>query len=212
MNKTLKIFNVYWSSKTAGPSPDNVRTEIFLSGCKKAKQGNPCKGCFNPDLWNEDYIAEVSPEDLLRQVKKFAPNKYITFVGVEPLDQFFPLAETCFLLAKNGYHILLFSHFLLEEISKMKPKSVARKLLNSVSILIDGEFKQEECIYNKGEIGDGIYNVIGSGNQIVWDLRDRKNGQVEGLKAADLKALYVTPKMELKYITNDDYKELIFKI
>ena len=205
----LKIFNVYWSSETAGPSPDNnKRTEIFLSGCKKARNGNACKGCFNPDLWYEDYIAEVSPEDLLRQVKKFAPNKFITFVGGEPLDQFLPLAESLFLLKKNGYHIILFSHFLLEDIVKMKPKSTARKILDSIDILIDGEFQQEKCIYNDGNIGDGIFNVIGSGNQVVWDLSEKIDGKVEGLKSSDLVALYVTPQQKLKYITKDEFEIL----
>ena len=37
MSETLKVFDVKWTSITAGPSPDsNRRTEIFLWGCNIA--------------------------------------------------------------------------------------------------------------------------------------------------------------------------------
>lgn len=206
MSKKLKIFNVYWSSETAGVSPDNNRrTEIFLSGCKKATNGNPCKGCFNPDLWGDDYITRVSPEELLRQVKKFAPNKYITFVGGEPLDQLVPLAETCELLNKNGYHITVFSHYTIEEIDHMESQESVKKFLTNIAILIDGEYKEEKKIYDKGNLGDGICQVIGSSNQVIWDLQSRKSAFVYGIEAIDLVALYLTPNNVLKYITKEDF-------
>lgn len=205
MNKKLKIFNVYWSSDTAGVSPDNNnRTEIFLAGCKKAIEGNPCKGCFNSDLWEDKYIAYVTAEELLKKIRKFAPNKFISFVGGEPLDQLVPLGETCELLGKNGYHITIFSHYTLEEICNMKPKQSVNKLLKWCSILIDGEYEESTRIYEKGNLGDGIYHVIGSGNQIIWDLRNKNQNIVEGFSADELTAIYVTPDYDLKYITKNE--------
>ena len=48
----VKIYDVKWTSQNAGPSPDNnKRTEVFLFGCSKAANGNPCRECFNPMIW-----------------------------------------------------------------------------------------------------------------------------------------------------------------
>ena len=47
-NEGIKVFDVRLVDTTAGPSPDNnIRTEVFLLGCKKALQGDGCTGCFN---------------------------------------------------------------------------------------------------------------------------------------------------------------------
>ena len=114
----MRIFNVKWTSRTAGPSPDdNRRTEIFLAGCKKAAKGHPCQGCFNQELWNkEHYVADASPEQVVNRIQKYAPNKYITFVGGEPLDQLDELIEVCRLLKRAGYHIIVITHYELHKL------------------------------------------------------------------------------------------------
>ena len=59
-NEGLRIFDIKWQVKTAGPSPnENKRIEVFLLGCDKAMQGNPCKGCFNSVTWDKS-IAEFA--------------------------------------------------------------------------------------------------------------------------------------------------------
>lgn len=200
MHKKIRIFNVFWTSQTAGPSPlDNRRTEIFLAGCNKAINGNPCEGCFNPDLWGNDYVAAVTPTDAVRQIQKFAPNKFITFVGGEPLDQIIPLAEICRQLKKLDYHIIVFTHYEMNEILAMNDAEV---LLNSVDVIIDGEFRKDEIIYDRNA-GDGLRDAVGSGNQIIWDVRDKDNGVIQGIPARDLFAIYVTPNYDLKYITRN---------
>ena len=142
----LKIFNVKWTSKSAGPSLDrNSRTEIFLAGCKKAREGNPCKGCFNQELWSKDvYYGLEMPQEAFKKIKRFAPNKYITFVGGEPLDQVGPLADLCELLHNDGYHILVISHYTVAAIlTKTASSPAMEKLVNNIDVLIDGEYKAE---------------------------------------------------------------------
>ena len=79
----IRVFDIKLVATTAGPSPDNnIRTEVFLLGCNKAKSGNPCPGCFNSITWDSS-IAEWSydPVELASELNKITPNKYITIGG-----------------------------------------------------------------------------------------------------------------------------------
>lgn len=86
----VKLYDIRWVSHTAGPSPvttkfgPNARVELFFMGCKKAINGNPCNGCFNPTLWQTiKGSRELDPVEMVAHIEKFAPQKYITIVGGE---------------------------------------------------------------------------------------------------------------------------------
>lgn len=196
----MKIFNVKWTSTSAGPSPDNnKRTEIFLHGCKRAMMGNPCKNCFNPKLWDSSKNhRDYSVAEVVKNIVKYAPNKYITFVGGEPFDQIEDLSEVCYLLKVLGYHIIVFTNKELEHNIEKTPYTI--KLLNNIDILIDGEYKETERIYQEN-FGDGLTDAVGSGNQIIWDI---SYPHFTGYAARDLAGIYVSPIDDtLKYITKN---------
>ena len=72
----LRVASVRPQSTTAGLSPnEDKRTEVFLAGCRMALSGHPCPGCFNVDLWDPKYFPEVSPAELLEDVKNAAINR-----------------------------------------------------------------------------------------------------------------------------------------
>lgn len=205
----MKIFNVKWTSTSAGPSPDNnKRTEIFLHGCKRAMMGNPCKNCFNSKLWDSSKnYRDYSVAEVVRNIVKYAPNKYITFVGGEPFDQIEDLSEVCYLLKVLGYHIVVFTNKELEHNIENTPYTI--KLFNSIDILIDGEYKETERIYQE-DFGDGLTDAVGSGNQIVWDIQQYP--YFTGYCARDLAGIYVSAiDNELKYIlkTNNVQEHII---
>ena len=108
----IKIFDIKWSTKTAGPSPyNNERTELFFFGCKKALEGNPCIGCFNPDLWDcSKAIYDYTPEEIAFKIKEYAPNKYITIGGGEPTDQIDGLIELTRLLKAMDFNIMVYTY------------------------------------------------------------------------------------------------------
>ena len=199
----LKIFNVKWASQSAGPSLTGTRTEVFLAGCQKAASGNPCKGCFNVDLWDEKHcIAEETPADAAANIMRFAPNKDVTFVGGEPLDQAEPLTETCRILKENGYHITVITHYRLGAFIDSD-----RKLLENIDIVIDGEYDYTKRIWDESRAGDNVHDVIGSANQMVWDLHEwnkDRSKEIIGVKAGDLYALALTSDKDLRYITNNE--------
>ena len=195
----LKIYNVFWTSESGGPSPlGNKRTEIFLSGCRMAAEGHPCKDCFNPGLWDaSQFVAEVTPEEAFQNISRFAHNKYITFVGGEPLDQIEPLSKLCALLKADGYHIIVFTHYTMLNVLSMEH---GESLINNINILIDGKYNEAERIYREG-FGDGFTDAIGSGNQIIWDC---DSDTLEGIAARNLVGIYVCPDYSLRYITKED--------
>lgn len=193
----LRIFNVLWTSFSGGPSPiGNRRTEIFLAGCKMAFDGHPCKDCFNPGLWDkENYVAQNTPMEAYRNIVTYAPNKYITFVGGEPLDQIEPLARLCRYLHASDYHIIVFTHHTMDEVRSMEHGD---ELLSNIHVLVDGKYDESERIY-RDNFGDGFTDAVGSGNQVIWDCTTG-----EGIAARDLAGIYVCPDYSLRYITKGD--------
>lgn len=201
---SIRLFDVKWSTTSAGPSPDhNRRTELFFMGCKIAAAGKPCEGCFNPALWHVAPDVTVRlPQDVAKQVQRFSPNKFITIVGGEPTDQLEGLTSLCKLLKEDGFHILLFTHHTL---SYMSIRPQFHPLLYYIDVLIDGKYIRDKHIYNK-DAGDGLHDAIGSANQTIWDLkayRDTDAKFVQGFRAGDLAGVYILPNHEILYITND---------
>lgn len=205
----LRIFNVKWTSYSAGPSSDNNRrTEIFLAGCKKACSGNPCPDCFNKELWDRDnYCALVTPQEAYEQIRKFARNKFITFVGGEPLDQIEPLADLVELLAQNNYDVIVITHFSWEEIfdkAVSSRNSPYRKLAKNVSIIIDGEYDKNQRIWDDSKAGDGLHDVIGSGNQCIIDLNLFNNFQPYIFPAKILDGWKMDSNRNYQYIRREE--------
>lgn len=207
----LLLRDVKWSVKTAGPSPDNNnRTEIFLLGCKKAMLGNPCKGCFNSSTWDASK-AEFShnPIKMAKHINEFAPNKYITIGGGEPTDQIDNLIILCKELKKYEFHIMVYTHLeLMKYIGKglvfnsaLTPESIfrdkLRRLAQIVDIIVDGEYKQDERLWD-GEKEDGLLSSVGSGNQIIWNTKKK-----HGFAMKDIDSMFLTNSNDLQYILKD---------
>lgn len=93
--------------------------EIYISGCKEY----PCKGCHNPELWDES-IGEKLTNDKLKKIKNKI-NEFddlinkIMIYGGEPLEK--PINKIIWLLKelkKMKKEIWLFTRFELNEIPK----------------------------------------------------------------------------------------------
>lgn len=207
----ILLRDVKWKVKTAGPSPDNnERTEVFFLGCEKAMSGNPCKGCFNKTTWDSSK-AQFSHDPVLmaKHIFENAPNKYVTIGGGEPTDQLDNLLILCKELKAYGFHIIVYTWKNLKNLMTI-PSSVFgdslpifkkvekyRELLEYVDIIIDGEYKSNERLWD-GTKGDGLFSSVGSGNQTIWDIRKRR-----GFKMRDVDVLYLSGKDDLLYILNN---------
>lgn len=185
----MKIWDINWTAKTAGPSPhNNERTELFLLGCEKAMSGNPCKGCFNQKTWDASKaIFTHDPKEVAAHINKHAPNKYITIGGGEPTDQIDNLLVLCEELKKYNFHIFVYTWrsllSVLNSSTSFRDKMI--KLIKLVDIIVDGEYVEKERLY-KDNANDGTFNSIGSGNQIVWSKQDN---DLIGYRLDDIKNL-----------------------
>ena len=224
-NEGIRLFDIKWNAETAGPSPNGTRIEVFLLGCDKAMQGNPCKGCFNSITWDKGK-AEWSwdPIELANMINDGCdPNhKYITIGGGEPTDQIENLIPFTKRLKEHGFHIIMYTWREFKDIFKIRGLNDDItfikhelyddfiKLLRNIDIVIDGQFIQEERLYQQ-DLGDGMLNSIGSGNQRIWDIKEsndtHKEGQVRvyrGYSLDELVGLYIKPDTnDLVYITKE---------
>lgn len=218
MSNRLKLWSVNWAAKTAGPSPfENERTEIFLFGCDKAKNGDPCKGCFNTKLWDNS-IAEkdYSPEEIANQIAEHAPNKFVTIGGGEPTDQMEGLIELAKLLKEKGFHIMMYTWKSMKDIfsnpEETQEKKDFRSLFSNIDMIVDGQFVSSKRLYQANK-GDGLLNSVGSGNQIIWDIKSFRKVRwkietpnIRGYALEDLNAISVDKKGKLKYSLLDTQK------
>lgn len=219
----ILLRDVRWSVTTAGPSPhNNERTELFLLGCSKALNGNPCKGCFNQTTWDPSK-AEWShdPELMANHILEHAPNKYITIGGGEPFDQIHNLIKLCRILKTYGFHIMVYTHHELNKLihhnlvftDEVNKASIFRgrikELMNYVDMIVDGPFIQEECLYNF-ESGDGLTSSVGSGNQIVWRV-DHQFKSICGSKMSNIKSLQIKEHNSVPHLTFN-FKDLNQKL
>lgn len=223
----LKIAYVRWTAKTAGPSPfNNERTELFLLGCKKALEGNPCQGCFNSGTWDASKQKVIDdPIKTAEYINEMSPNKYITIGGGEPTDQIDGLIELCKeLKEKYGFHIMVYTWRSITEELKLKPLTLYSdgdnkkflnydrgsgykliKLMKYIDMIVDGEFKLEEKLWD-GSKEDGFLSSIGSGNQIVWNTQ-----KGYGYAMRDIKSLNITKNNKLQYILKKKPKKYKLK-
>lgn len=159
----VKLYDILWETKGAGPSPfDNRRTEIYFAGCDKALSGNPCENCFNPSLWNRSSSIPRNVDEIVKLLNDSNVPKYVTIVGGEPTDQMDALLDLAKQLSENDYHVMLFTWHSVEWLKKnMKGQE---KLFD---IVVTGPYDPKYHMYNE-QNDNGINNVIGSFNQQLF--------------------------------------------
>ena len=163
----LHVAAVRPDSLTAGLSPNGKRTEVFLAGCKMAREGHPCPGCFNEELWSTTGYQSLLPKEVFEDIEA-AGNKFVTIVGGEPLDQYFDLIELLELLKAGGYHIVLITHYTIKEVDKGYTR-----VMPLVDTIIDGPYEADKRIFDDKDVPEGVRHVIGSSNQRIWVKGDQ---------------------------------------
>lgn len=144
-----------------------VRVSLFVSGCR-----HHCKGCFNPETWNFNYGDKYTSETedyILNAVSK----SYISGITLLGGDPFEPenqkdLLDLLIKVRKiKGKDVWCYTGYAYEGI--MSPNSIIRTpytmdLLNSIDVLVDGEFIEG--------LKDITLKFKGSSNQRVIDVKE----------------------------------------
>ena len=126
---SLRVAGVIEESIVDGPG---IRFVLFLQGCRLH-----CPGCQNPQTWDFDGGTLVPSDEVLARIKENPLVHGVTFSGGEPFEQAEALLPLANELKAQGYHLMAFSGFTLEQLVQ-KPENCA--LLEQLDLLVDGPF------------------------------------------------------------------------
>lgn len=146
-----------------GTSVDGIglRTSIYCAGCQ-----NHCRGCHNPQSWDEDGGEPTSVEVLFKNIVDADMN--VTFTGGDPMlhpEGFIELAQ----MIKNNTdkNIWCYTGYKFEDLM-LHP--IRRKLVELCDVIVDGRYVESER--------DLSLHFRGSRNQRVIDVQKSLNGEI----------------------------------
>ena len=133
------------------------RLVLWVAGCSRH-----CKGCANPELWQQHPYQKISPSRLSNYVYSLKEQSIegITISGGEPFDQAGELAEFLELLpGEDTRDVLVFTGYKIEEL-RNDPRY--QPFLKKIDVLIDGAYIEE--------LNDNEAPLRGSVNQRIHYL------------------------------------------
>lgn len=147
----MKLGRILFPVKNLGPGN---RMGIWVKGCSRG-----CKGCANPELWDNTKDADVSVNVVREAIRAIRAGDYpaidgVTISGGEPFEQPEALRELVTLCREDGLtDILVFSGYGYEELQERYPD-----ILADIAVLVDGPYMEEqnECHPLKGSANQGI--------------------------------------------------------
>lgn len=145
----MNIARILYPVQVLGPGS---RVGIWFCGCSRA-----CKGCSNPELWDQKPEYEASPSNIYKLVQRIAASHTIdgfTISGGEPMDQALALFELLELITKVSDDILIYTGYRIEELSARRDPATDG-VLKTVSVLIDGAYIEAQ---NNGSVLRGSSN------------------------------------------------------
>ena len=157
----MYIARILYPVKVLGPGN---RIGIWFAGCH-----HKCKGCSNPELWKVDekyFVMIEQVEKLIRTVAVEHEIDGFTITGGDPVEQAVELTNLLVRVADISQDVILYTGYQREELTS----EAQMKLLERVSVLIDGEYKEE--------LNDGAF-LRGSSNQIVHILSEQYRDKYE---------------------------------
>ena len=157
----MYIARILYPVKVLGPGN---RIGIWFAGCH-----HKCKGCSNPELWKVDEKYFVTIEQVEKLIRTVAVEHEIdgfTITGGDPVEQAVELTNLLMRVADISQDVILYTGYQREELTS----EAQMKLLERVSVLIDGEYKEE--------LNDGVF-LRGSSNQIVHILSEQYRDKYE---------------------------------
>ena len=130
----LELAGIVTDSIVDGPG---IRTCVFCQGCP-----HHCPGCHNPETWDFGCGTPMDEDAILAIVRSNPLCRGVTFSGGEPFAQAEGFARLGRLLKDAGYEVASYSGYTFEQLLNGTPAQKA--LLQTIDVLIDGPFLQEE--------------------------------------------------------------------
>lgn len=157
---------------------DGAVISIWMQGCP-----HHCKGCFNPETWNENGGTEYSDEEINKVLQLLKNSPYIkgvSFLGGEPFAPYniyklTQLLEEIKWIRPNAI-ISVWTGYKIEEIIE---KKLDRTHLNMIEYIVDGQFIEslkDKRLKFRGSSNQRIFhNVDGS----FIDITNERGGKLD---------------------------------
>ena len=130
----LDLSGIVGDSIVDGPG---IRTTIFSQGCP-----HHCPGCHNPETWAFGCGTPMEEETIVEIVRSNPLCRGVTFSGGEPFAQAAGFAKLARLLKQKGYEVASYSGYTFEQL--LEGNRDQRELLETIDVLIDGPFLQDQ--------------------------------------------------------------------
>jgi len=153
----MNVARILYPVQVLGPGK---RVGIWVAGCSRG-----CKGCSNPELWEQKPEYEISVDRLASIIDNLSHNHEIdgfTISGGEPLNQPEELTKLVQILSTISSDILVYTGYQIEELRNRQDRATD-SVLAHIAVLIDGEYIEE--------FNDGSF-LRGSSNQRVHLLSE----------------------------------------
>ncbi len=137
----MYIARILYPIEVLGPGK---RVGIWFVGCPRR-----CRGCSNPELWQQDERFRTTPETIAHLIAQIAREHTIdgfTLTGGDPMMQYDALTRLIPYLLPYSRDILVYTGEQYENLPPLPP----------IAAVIDGEYREEENF---------CHPLIGSRNQ-----------------------------------------------
>jgi len=176
----MNVARLLYPVKVLGPGN---RVGIWLCGCHRR-----CKGCSNPELWEEKKEYEITIPQLLEligRISKEYPIDGFTISGGEPMNQANELSELVSELKLLSPDILVYSGYQLEELINTDLQT--QHVLDTIAVLIDDVYMEEK---NDGSLLRGSSNqrihILNSELEPLYkEYLNRAQNQIQNFSTSD---------------------------
>lgn len=141
----IDIYKILENTTVEGPGN---RFCIWTQGCKRH-----CSECWAKETWAFGVGKKYSVEKLFSMIKlQSSLIEGVTFLGGEPFEQAKELAKLSRLIKSLGLSIVCFTGYTIEELKEKNDEDI-NSFLNSIDLLIDGEFEKEKYDLSRPWVG-----------------------------------------------------------
>ena len=153
-----------------------VRVSLFVSGCR-----HRCKNCFNSQAWDFSYGEKYTEKTQNEILKALSPDyvEGLSLLGGEPFERenAAVLSELALIFKREfpNKTIWAYSGFLFEDLISGAQGDDAKRLLETVDVLVDGKFIEElksEALLFRGSSNQRIIDVqksVESGSPVILE-------------------------------------------
>lgn len=149
---SIRILDIKYGTSVDGVG---LRTSLYCAGCR-----NQCKGCHNPQSWDDNGGEPIMVEELFKRIVDADMN--VTFTGGDPMlhpEGFITLAQM--IKEQTDKTIWCYTGYPFEELLQ---HPLRRKLVELCNVIVDGKYIQAEH--------DLSLHFRGSRNQRIIDVAE----------------------------------------